>query len=356
MDNRTRPENGQVGGRFGDRGGSEHPPGNQNPLGTNVPSATGTATGAATGAENDDRPFRRLTRSAQGQGGGYDRGGGAGAGFGSGYGLGDPGALSYDRSQSRYDQERSRGYPERGFTSDRNRERQWDDQTMNRIQNEGDASRFHNPQDRQNWQNPQEWQARQDWQGRQDRQDRQDQQSRADRNQDDYQRFGEHGDRTRHQRSSWWQREALTVADVMTTNIKSVDPDATAREIAEIMRQEDVGVVPVVKSDGRLYGLVTDRDIVLRGFNSGTAIDECRAKDLATRDLEVASPEDPLSDVINLMGRQQIRRVPVVNDRDKLIGIVSLADVANRADQHDDLQRAFEKISGRRSFWSRIWR
>jgi CBS domain-containing protein len=142
----------------------------------------------------------------------------------------------------------------------------------------------------------------------------------------------------------------------MTTNVKSVDPQASVQEIAEIMRQEDVGVVPVVRSDGKLFGLVTDRDIVVRGLSGGKALDECRASALATRDLEVASPDDPLSEIIDLMGRQQIRRIPVVDQQDKLVGIVSLADIANRADQHDDLQRAFEKISGRRSFWSRIWR
>lgn len=154
----------------------------------------------------------------------------------------------------------------------------------------------------------------------------------------------------------WWQSETLTVADVMTKNVKSVDSEAGVREIAEIMRQEDVGVVPVVRADGRLFGLVTDRDIVVRGLVPGKSLDECRAKDVATRDIEVASTHDSLSDIIDLMGRQQVRRVPVVDDSDRLVGIVSLGDIANRADYDDELQRAFEKISGRRSFWSRIWR
>jgi CBS domain-containing protein len=157
-------------------------------------------------------------------------------------------------------------------------------------------------------------------------------------------------------RKKWWQRESPSVADVMTKDVKTVGSDASIRDVAEIMLHEDVGVVPIVREDGRLHGLVTDRDIVVRGIAGGKPIDQLRAQDLATTDIEVASAEDSLSDVIHLMGRQQIRRVPVVDDRDHLVGIVSLGDIANRADQDEELQSALEKISGRRSFWNRIWR
>jgi CBS domain-containing protein len=163
-------------------------------------------------------------------------------------------------------------------------------------------------------------------------------------------------DRHDRKRSSWWQRESLTVADVMTSNVKAVGPDASVRDIAEIMKQEDVGVVPVVRADGRLVGLVTDRDLVIRGLTGGNSLENARAEALATTDIEVAAPRDPLSAIIDLMGRQQIRRVPVIDEDDRLVGIVAMADIANRADYHDDLQEALEKISGRRSFWSRIWR
>jgi len=154
----------------------------------------------------------------------------------------------------------------------------------------------------------------------------------------------------------WWQAEALTVADVMTTRPRTVGPDAGLREIAELMREEDVGVVPVVETDGRLWGIVTDRDIVVRGLVNGRAVDTCTASDVATTNLAVASTDDSLSEVIELMGRERIRRVPVLDDHDKLVGIVALADIASRADYREDLQQALQKISGRRSFWSRIWR
>lgn len=154
----------------------------------------------------------------------------------------------------------------------------------------------------------------------------------------------------------WWQAEALTVADVMTTRPRTVGPDASLREIAELMLEEDVGVVPVVETDGRLWGIVTDRDIVIRGLVKGRSVDTCTASEVATTNLEVASTHDSLSEVIELMGRERIRRVPVLDDDDKLVGILAMADIASRADYREDLQQAFQKISGRRSFWSRIWR
>ena len=156
--------------------------------------------------------------------------------------------------------------------------------------------------------------------------------------------------------ASWWHHEALTVREVMTTNPRTVTPEASLRDVVDIMRNEDVGAVPVVKSDGRLWGIVTDRDIVIRGLADGPSIADRVAADVATTDLEVASESDYVADVIGLMGREKVRRVPVVDDGDRLVGIVSLADVANRADHHEDLQDALKRISGRRSFWNRIWR
>jgi CBS domain-containing protein len=105
-----------------------------------------------------------------------------------------------------------------------------------------------------------------------------------------------------------------------------------------------------------LLGLVTDRDLVVRGLAGGHSLDNARAESLATTDIEVVSVRDPLSAVLELMGRQQIRRVPVIDEADRLVGIVAIADITRHADYHEDLQQALEKISGRRSFWSRIWR
>ncbi len=157
-------------------------------------------------------------------------------------------------------------------------------------------------------------------------------------------------DRDRGQGRRFWQREPLSARDVMTRNPKTVTRQTSIREAAVVMRDENCGVVPVVDGAGRLEGILTDRDIVVRGL-----IDEStlrRIQDVMTDDVSAVTEDEPLTSVLDLMGRKQIRRVPVVDRNDRLLGIISMADIANRADYDEDLQDAFERISSRRSFWS----
>lgn len=156
----------------------------------------------------------------------------------------------------------------------------------------------------------------------------------------------------REARRSRWRREPLTARDIMTKDVKSVHADASIRDVARIMRDENAGVVPVVGDDDTLQGLVTDRDIVMRSVAEGKDPMRLTVADLMTRDLDAATPDEALVDVVRLMGDEQIRRVPVVDEHDRLVGIISLADVATRADYDTDLQDALEEISMRRSFWS----
>ncbi|HUM10642.1 MAG TPA: CBS domain-containing protein [Myxococcaceae bacterium] len=101
---------------------------------------------------------------------------------------------------------------------------------------------------------------------------------------------------------------------------------------------------------GRLQGILTDRDIVVRGLVDLGG--ERRTEDVMTDDVSAVMEDEPLTSVLDLMGSRQIRRVPVVDRNDRLLGIISMADIANRADYDEDLQDAFERISSRRSFWS----
>ncbi|RKG83691.1 CBS domain-containing protein [Corallococcus terminator] len=151
-----------------------------------------------------------------------------------------------------------------------------------------------------------------------------------------------------------WQREPLTARDIMTRAVRTARRDSTLREVAQLMKDEDCGVVPIVDAEGRLLGLVTDRDLALRAFAGGRAVDGLRAADVMTEDIEVVLPEENLHGVIDLMGRRQVRRVPVVEPDDRLVGIIALGDIASRADQDEELQDALERISSRRSFWSRL--
>lgn len=156
-------------------------------------------------------------------------------------------------------------------------------------------------------------------------------------------------------RRSRWQKEPLTAGEIMTKDVKAVRPDDTLQEVARIMRDENTGVVPVVDENRRLKGLITDRDIVMRSLPEGKNPLEMRASDLMTDDVEAVTPDESLRAAVDLMGNRQVRRVPVVDSGDRLVGIISMADVANRADYDEDLQDALEEISSRRSFWRRLF-
>src|SRR5215831_2477710 len=158
-------------------------------------------------------------------------------------------------------------------------------------------------------------------------------------------------DRDRGQGRRFWQREPLAARDVMTRNPRAVTRQGSIREAAIIMRDENCGVVPVVDAAGRLEGILTDRDNVVRGVVKEN-FHQLRVEDVMTDDVSAVTEDEPLTSVLDLMARKQIRRVPVVDRDDRLLGIISMADIANRADYDEDLQDAFERISSRRSFWS----
>lgn len=130
--------------------------------------------------------------------------------------------------------------------------------------------------------------------------------------------------------------QANTAGDVMTRNPRTVTPDATAREAAQLMQREDVGALPVVDGSSRPVGIVTDRDLALRVVADGQT--DARVRDAMTATAHVVNEHDDVQKVMDLMAREQVRRVPVVDERGALVGIISQADVvlagdAQRAEQ-----------------------
>jgi CBS domain-containing protein len=117
------------------------------------------------------------------------------------------------------------------------------------------------------------------------------------------------------------------VRDVMTERPRSVTPDTTVDQVAELMEAEDVGVIPIVEGD-RLIGVVTDRDIVLRAVARRKDPRGMPAREVASQDLVTVEPDTSLSDALQLMASYQVRRLPVVEDGERLVGVVSQADVA----------------------------
>lgn len=117
-----------------------------------------------------------------------------------------------------------------------------------------------------------------------------------------------------------------SIKELMTRDVRACEPNATVAEAAKVMAQEDVGPVPIVE-DGRLVGIVTDRDIVVRVVAEGRDPNATRVKEIASTDLVTVSPDDDLDEALNLLAERQVRRLPVV-EGDRLVGIVAQADIA----------------------------
>jgi CBS domain-containing protein len=120
------------------------------------------------------------------------------------------------------------------------------------------------------------------------------------------------------------------IRDVMTPSPRTVESSAPVQEAAKIMRDEDVGAIPIVEN-GSLVGIVTDRDIALNvvaeGKDGSTPVTQIAAGDLVTID-----PDQSLDEGLRLMAQHQVRRLPVVEEDGKPVGIVAQADIARQAD------------------------
>jgi CBS domain-containing protein len=122
----------------------------------------------------------------------------------------------------------------------------------------------------------------------------------------------------------------MDVKDVMTMRPRCVTADTALTQVAELMESEDVGAIPVVDNDF-LVGMVTDRDIVVRAIAKGLDPQQTRVSQIASQDLVTVNPGSDLSDALEMMARYQVRRLPVTDDENRLVGVVAQADVALQA-------------------------
>jgi CBS domain-containing protein len=125
---------------------------------------------------------------------------------------------------------------------------------------------------------------------------------------------------------------AESIYDVMTSNPRSLESGSNAVEAARLMRDEDVGIVPIVEGD-KLVGTVTDRDIVTRVVAEGKAPESVTVGDIASRELVTIDPQQDLDEALRLMAHHQVRRLPVVEDDGTLVGVVAQRDVAMHASE-----------------------
>jgi CBS domain-containing protein len=182
------------------------------------------------------------------------------------------------------------------------------------------------------------------------------------------------------------ERSRLRCRDIMTKDLAVATRDTRLVQVALMMKQEDTGVIPVVDYDvmsgngrtddmdrdrdrddrrddrrdrgysrGKLVGLITDRDIVVRAVSEGKDIANTRVEDIMTVDVKTARPNDRVVDVIRMMASKQVRRIPVVNENSYLLGMISMGDIALETHEDRELADALEDISKSTSFWNRVF-
>jgi CBS domain-containing protein len=134
----------------------------------------------------------------------------------------------------------------------------------------------------------------------------------------------------------------MKVSDVMSTDVETVRPDQMVRDAARFMLQADAGSIPVTEGN-RLVGMITDRDIAVRGVALGYG-PETPVSELMTSGIVSAHADELIEEAARKMGEAQVRRLPVIDHDQRLVGIVSLGDLARETDE-ETASQALEGVS-----------
>lgn len=142
--------------------------------------------------------------------------------------------------------------------------------------------------------------------------------------------------------------ESALVRDIMTRDPAVCVPSDSAQHAAELMLEQDTGIIPVVEHEAgrRLAGVVTDRDLCLRIVAAAADARATRVQECMSGDVVACAPDDPVETVLHLMQERQVRRIPVTDQNQRVIGIVAMADVLRRSSAPADAtQETLERIS-----------
>lgn len=139
--------------------------------------------------------------------------------------------------------------------------------------------------------------------------------------------------------------------EIMTRNVKTASREMTLTEVARLMREGDMGAMPVVE-DGKLIGIVTDRDIVVRAIAEGRDA-QTQIGDVMTTEIFSAKEDDFAFEAIRLMGDKQVRRIPVITESGELAGIIAMADIALEMEDEREIAETLEEISSGAGFWKK---
>lgn len=133
------------------------------------------------------------------------------------------------------------------------------------------------------------------------------------------------------------------IRQLMTANPSAIEADKPVSAAAKLMRDEDVGLAPVVEGD-MLVGTLTDRDIAVRVVAEGKDPESTKVREVASTDVVTIDPQQDLEEALRLMAEHQVRRLPVVEEDGKLVGVVAQADVA-REGQDRQTGEVVQRIS-----------
>ena len=136
----------------------------------------------------------------------------------------------------------------------------------------------------------------------------------------------------------------MLVKEIMSAAPVSLETEEPVAAAARLMRERNIGAMPVCDASGRLVGMLTDRDIVIRCIASGRRADRTRVSDIMTTGAVVAETHEPLDAALQRMEREQIRRLPVTEDG-RLVGMLSLADIARGGRHAMETAEALSKIT-----------
>jgi CBS domain-containing protein len=148
-------------------------------------------------------------------------------------------------------------------------------------------------------------------------------------------------------------KSRIKCREIMTSNVSVGTVEMTLQDVAKLMKDKDIGVLPIVETGtNKLLGIVTDRDIVIRAIADAKE-STTKVSDVMTTELFTAKPDDFAFNAIRTMGEKQVRRVPIVNDNGILQGIVSMADIALEMEDEREIAETLEEISSGKAFWSK---
>jgi CBS domain-containing protein len=139
--------------------------------------------------------------------------------------------------------------------------------------------------------------------------------------------------------------------EIMTRNVTTANRETSLREVAILMRDGDMGALPIIEN-GKLVGIVTDRDIVVRGVAENKTADT-PIGDVMTAEIFAVKEDDFAFEAIRLMGDKQVRRVPIINEAGELVGIIAMADVALETEDEREIAETLEEISSGAGFWKK---